>query len=172
MRPAAMAAAACSTSMTNEEPPTDVLSVYRRLDAEVFGELEGGRPAGGARAEDAVDLGEGDAGVLEGVAGGLGVELEDGLVGDDADLVGLVCADDRDLLEEGGFFFSVGRHLTDESVNGFAERINECDESGHDVAIGLNLGREISSVMSSKTTSTGMSQRIWEGSGSIPTRLV
>src|SRR6266508_5976430 len=28
MSPAAMAAAACSTSMTNEEPPTLVLSVY------------------------------------------------------------------------------------------------------------------------------------------------
>ena len=79
-----------------------------RLDAEVLGELEGGRPAGGAGAEDAVDLGEGDAGVLEGVAGGLGVELEGGLVGDDADLVGLVGADDGDFLEEGGFLVSVG----------------------------------------------------------------
>ena len=82
----------------------------RGLDAEVLGELEGGRPARGTGGEDAVDLGEGDAGVLEGVAGGLGVKLEGGLVGDDADLVGLVGADDGDGLEESGFLAVGGGH--------------------------------------------------------------
>src|SRR5439155_21483673 len=47
-----------------------------RLNAEVFGDLESGRPAGRACAEDAIHLGEGDAGVLESVACGFRVQLE------------------------------------------------------------------------------------------------
>src|SRR3990172_5735632 len=70
-----------------------------RLDAEVLRDLERGRPAG-AGGVHAVHLRHLDAGVGEGVAGGLGVELQGGLVGDDADLVGLVNAGDGDAAGE------------------------------------------------------------------------
>ena len=82
--------------MTNDEPPTEVLSVYVGWMPRYSASWRvGDQPAEPAVKMPSTSVSV-DAGVVEGVAGGLGVELERRLVGDDADLVGLVGADDGD----------------------------------------------------------------------------
>ena len=70
-----------------------------------------------AAGEDAIDFTLVDAGVFEGVEGSLGVQLEDAFVRDDADLVGLVGANDGDALQPAGGLARV-RHSGSTSLAG------------------------------------------------------
>ena len=75
---------------TADGSPVDVA----RLDAEVLGDLVGDR----AGAEQAINIGQRHAGVVERVLGRLGVQGEPGHVRHLAQVVGLGGADDRDLV--------------------------------------------------------------------------
>src|SRR5688572_1118353 len=101
--------------------------------------------------EDAVDVGDFQSGVPDGVGDRFDVQRELALVRQGADLVALVDADDRDRI----------RQLT------------HLREVGHRAPpAGWNIGSVTSSVCFSKTTSTGMSQRRTFGSAATLIRLL
>ena len=126
----------------NEQPPTCVPPTKRGPDAEVLGDVGRHVAAGG---EHGVDVALLQAGVGERVVRRLHVQLEGGVVGQLAEFVGLGDADDGRDAAQGA---RIGAHA---------------------VARGWNLGSVISSVMSSNTTSSGMSQRSAAGSAATPT---
>src|SRR5262249_14118200 len=126
----------------DEGAATDARAIdVARRDAERL--ADGGRRvlAGG---EDAIDVADLEPRVPHGVPDGFHVQGELALVGERAGLVAFVDADD---------------------AGGVPELFHAAPPTG------WNSGRVISSVSLWKTTSTGMSQRIRFGSGSMPIRL-
>src|SRR4029077_2839111 len=94
--------------------------------------------------EHGVDVALLEPGIRERVVRRLHVELQGGLVGQLAELIGLGHPGDGD------------------------DAAQRARIGAHDAARGRNFGNVISSVMSSNTTSSGMSHRNAEGSGVTP----
>src|SRR5262245_2798575 len=114
-----------------------------------------------AGGEHPVDIGDLQARIAHGVVNGFGVQRELALAGQRADFVAFVHAHDADGIGE----LTQARDIHHEAPLGVVR-------TPPGVFAGWNIGRLISSVSFSNTTSTGMSHRRAWGDGSTFTRLV